>query len=981
MSATGKRFKRLNEGAQSHLTTQNETVLLVQTSLLFITVLINDCPTKAFIDTGASVSVINRNKVDPDRVTTGRQVKVQGYDGHITSHNTWAEILLTYQQRVLSVQALVLSGVQYDFLLSRPDMKSLKLNLYWDDRVDVDPRVSSISHAFRIQEKDDIKELFPELVCPQGYPPAVTQFSVPFKLSDTAIVKQKPYPISREKKKWLEQEIDNMLQAGVIRRSTSPFASPVTIVPKEDGSLRLCTDYRKINSHTDLLPYPMPRIDDIINETGGSVCFSRIDLCKGFWQIPITEETKQYTAFTTFNGLFEYNRLPFGWKNSPGYFQKMMTEVLQPFLGKFCQVYIDDILVYSKCLSDHGDHLRQVLEALRAASLKVNFKKSEFFKERVTFLGRVFDGYTKTTKAESVARIKQLPKPHNLHSLRVFLGLAGHFRAFIKDYARKTKCLTTLTQKNAPFIWTPDCEAAYEYLVEAISSEPVLTIPDFQLPFELHTDASYCGTGSVLYQRNLSAPTKQQLRVIGFQSYTFTKPELNYSVTEKETLAVLVALRYFQPFLDGRRFRLVTDNSALTHLLQTARPRNRIARWILELQQYDFDVTHRPGQQLQDADALSRLPHNHAITGLSVLDVSEELDFKDGKYYVPPSLQAQVLSLYHDSPHSGGHDGFSRTYGKIKQRFTWPGMKARVKEYVRSCHTCQLAKAKFQPQPDVLTLPEHSSVPFEVIHLDFAEIKKKSDTNRKTQSFILSIDQCTRMVAARPGKESSHAIIALMSRDMFSNTKTIVSDNAMAFKSKMLQDWARQRGITLTYTSPYHPAGNGLAERAIRDVKQYLTLYPTFPGGWKCCLEAAVQHHNRTETAALGCSPRFAATGQLTLLPADVRLRIDEGIQLQEQRLTPKQERTYRESMKRSYDKRHPSRIPKLQAGDFVLVRKGLPGPSRQILGPFLVIRTAHKQGILKNIVYSGPSGEEECASASNVIPYHLRRDENQQGE
>lgn len=242
-----------------------------------------------------------------------------------------------------------------------------------------------------------------------------------------------------------------MLDAGIIRPSVSPFASPIAIAPKEDGTFRLCTDYRALNRQTDLIPYPMPRIDDIIDETGGCHCFSRIDLCKGFWQIPLSEETKKYTAFITPFDLFEYKRLPFGWKNSPAWFQKIMTDILKLYLGTFCNVYIDDIIIYSKTKEEHRSHLSKVLRALSLAQLKVNFKKSAFFQEKVVFLGRVFDGHTKSTKQESVERISKLVKPYYVHSLRVFLGLAGHFRAFIKDYALRPRCLTRLTQKDTPF--------------------------------------------------------------------------------------------------------------------------------------------------------------------------------------------------------------------------------------------------------------------------------------------------------------------------------------------------------------------------------------------------------------------------------------------------------------------------------------------------------------------------------------------------
>lgn len=941
---------------------------------------VNGKEVSALIDSGASISVVKKSVVDPCSITKGKTVQVQGYDGQQTCYDTWAEPLICYLDQHIRVKALVIDNIQYDMLLARPDMKKLRLNIYWNDHVSTDLVANSAesSSPRLVVGPSDIPEKYPELFPTGTYPPATTFLEVPFTLHNTTVIQKKHYPMTRERKMWLKGELQNMLDAKIIRPSTSTFASPITVALKEDGSLRLCTDYRALNQQTELFPYPMPRIDDVINETGGCSVFSRIDLSKGFWQVPLTEESKKYTAFTTPYGLYEYNRLPFGWKNSPAWFQKMMTEVLQPYLGVFCNVYIDDIVVYSKSDADHAKHLSLVLEALSNASLKLNFKKSAFFQRQVTFLGRVFDGFTKSTKAESIAKISELTKPYDVHSLRVFLGLAGHFRPFIRNYAQRTRCLTMLTQKSTPFVWTAQCEDAYHFLLESISTDPVLTIPDFSLPFELHTDASYYGTGAVLYQKNTSAQSRQQLQVIGYYSHTMTKPEINYSATEKEALAVLLALRHFRTFLDGRQFSLITDHSALVQLFRTAEPRDRLARWIFEIQQFDFDVSHRKGTLLTDADALSRLVKpslpTHEINVAKLWEGTESLMLVDGVFQVPETLRTVILELYHDSPHSGGHDGFNRTYSKLTSRFSWPGMKKDVEKYVRSCHTCQIQKAKYKPKPDEMVLPTHSSTPFEVVHLDFAELKKKGEGVRRTQSFLIAVDECTRMIAARPGREDTNSVIVLMERQMFERTKVLVSDNAAAFKSNALQTWAAQRGVQLKYTSPYHPEANGLAERTIRSVKQYMSMYPNFKGGWKCCLEAAVAHHNRSSSAALGCSPLCAFTGKPTLLPADSMLEIHDKLTLNERKKTPEQQQLYRNTMKRNFDKRHVTSIPPITVGDAVMIWKGLPGQQQHLTGPFPVIKTASKCGVLKTIGYTNADGNMEVAAIKNALLYHPRR-------
>lgn len=350
------------------------------------------------------------------------------------------------------------------------------------------------------------------------------------------------------------------------------------------------------------------------------------------------------------------------------------------------------------------------------------------------------------------------------------------------------------------------------------------------------------------------------------------------------------------------------------------------------------------------------------------------MKFVDGRYHVPSTMVPKILQLYHDSPESGGHDGFWRTYNKLLKRFTWPSMKDDIRNYIRTCHLCQVNKVKFKQATDVMITPKHSRIPFEVIHLDFAELKKKGEGTKKTQAFLLSIDECTRMITAKAGKEDANSVIALLQAQCFQNTKTIVCDNGPAFRSKKLANWTRDHGITVKFCSPYHPAANGLAERAIRDIKQFMKMYPKFRGGWKCCLEAATRHHNRSYTSGLGCSPIFATSGIVPTLPADCELGILEKLTLSEAKKSEKQEDAYRQRMKRNFDKRRNSDIPDIEVEDHVLVRKGIGSTNATFYGPFPVVKTASQHGVLKTIWYLGATGQTECASIGNVFKYYTRR-------
>ena len=250
------------------------------------------------------------------------------------------------------------------------------------------------------------------------------------------------------------------------------------------------------------------------------------------------------------------------------------------------------------------------MRALEEAGLKLNLKKCLFNVNSVPFCGRIIDGKTKKTKEESIEKVKRMKKPFDVHSLRCFTGLTGHFRAFISKYADIVRPLDRLKQKDVPFEWTEQCEKSYQQLVDIISQNPILQSPDSRLPYELCCDASHYGTGSILYQRDSTQKKPLQLRVIGYQSHTFTKAEQNYTVTEKEGLAVIKAIKYFRGYLEGKQFIVHTDHQALTYILTLKEPKGRIGRWQTFLMSYNLRLNHRSGRELVDADALSRLCPN-----------------------------------------------------------------------------------------------------------------------------------------------------------------------------------------------------------------------------------------------------------------------------------------------------------------------------------------------------------------------------------
>src|SRR5688572_17269997 len=393
-----------------------------------------------------------------------------------------------------------------------------------------------------------------------------------------------------------------MEQAGIVRKSYSPWASPVVIVGKKGGDKRFCVDYRKLNAVTKVDAYPLPRIDDLLDSLGGANWFSTLDLASGFWQISMQEEDIEKTAFITANGLYEFVVMPFGLNNAPGTFQRLMNWVLQDYLGKFVAVYIDDVIIFTKgTLEQHLDHLKQVFQTLRESILKIKLKKCQFCLPSLSFLGHVVGRGGIQPDPEKIRKIKEFPVPMNVSQLRAALGLFGYYRKFIKDFSCHAKPMTELLKKEQPYIWEERQQNSFERLKEMLIKAPIFQYPDFEKPFTLFTDASKNGLGAVLSQRKGSKEC-----VIAYASRSTNKSEANYGITDLECLAVVWAVQHFQHYLFNQ-FTIVTDHSALKWLKMCKIPKGRRARWIMELQQYNFSIEHRAGKANANADALSRM--------------------------------------------------------------------------------------------------------------------------------------------------------------------------------------------------------------------------------------------------------------------------------------------------------------------------------------------------------------------------------------
>ena len=381
-------------------------------------------------------------------------------------------------------------------------------------------------------------------------------------VEDSKPVKQHPYRMNPLKQKNLQDEVKYLLENDFIEPSQSNYSSPCILVPKSNGTYRMCTDYRKVNSVTKTDSFPIPRIDDCIDKVGNSKYVTKFDLLKGFWQVPLTDRAKEVSAFATPNGLYQYKVMPFGMKNSPATFQRLVNNVICGLDG--CDAYIDDVIIYSDSWSDHLQRIRQFFDRLSKAKLTVNLAKTEFCHASVTFLGHlVGQGQVKPLEAK-VNAISEFPVPECKRQLMRFLGMAGYYRKFCKNFSGIAEPLTNLLKKSTKFKWNDKCQDAFDRLKAILKSAPVLLAPDFDKCFKLAVDASDVGIGAVLLQEDNNGIDHP----VCYFSKKFNKHQKNYSTIEKECLALILAIQQFQVYLTSSTSPIVvfSDHNPLSFL-------------------------------------------------------------------------------------------------------------------------------------------------------------------------------------------------------------------------------------------------------------------------------------------------------------------------------------------------------------------------------------------------------------------------------
>ena len=461
---------------------------------------------------------------------------------------------------------------------------------------------TKLSHLPLVQRKElaevitQYREVFPDV------PSKTNLIEHDVDVGDSAPIKQHPYRVSPMKKELLDKEVQYMLKNDIIEESQSNWSSPCILVPKHDCGFRFCTDFRKVNDKTKSDSFPIPRIADCIDQIGNAKFVSTFDMLKGYWQVPLTQRAREISAFVTPSGLYQYKVMPFGMKNAPATFQRMVNKLVRDIDG--CEGYIDDVVIFSDNWSDHIRQIKRFFQIMREAKLTINLMKSEFGKATVKYLGHIVgQGQVRPLDAK-IQTIVKYPIPTSRKELARFLGMAGYYRNFCLNFSEIAAPLTNLLSKKVKFVWTDDCQLAFDKVKLLLQKSPVLKSPDYEKPFKLIIDSSDVGTGSVLVQEasdGLDHP-------VSYFSKKFLKYQKNYSVVEKETLGLVLALEHFDVYLGSTPFKIkvYTDHNPLTFLKTMKNKNQRLVRWSLALQEYNLEIQHIPGSENVVADALSR---------------------------------------------------------------------------------------------------------------------------------------------------------------------------------------------------------------------------------------------------------------------------------------------------------------------------------------------------------------------------------------
>ena len=726
--------------------------------------------------------------------------------------------------------------------------------------------------------------------------------------------------MSDEELKALKAYLEEMLEKGFIQPSNSPAGAPVLFVKKKDGSLRLCVDYRRLNSMTTKDRTPLPLIHETFVAMRGKKFFTKLDLRGAYNLLRMAKGEEWKTAFRTRYGHFEYCVMPFGLCNAPATFQAITNEVLRGPLDLFACCYLDNVIIYSDTKEEHIWDVREILERLRKHWLFIKGEKCEWNQQQVEFVGFTVGKGRIGMEESKLTSITEWPEPKNKHDVQVFLGFINFYQNQVGYFSREAKALHGLTKKDIEWEWTPKCKDAFRKLKEMMVTAPIRAHFRSGEDWYLETDSSGGAIGGVLSQYGDDG----MLHPCGYFSQSLNPAELNYEIYDKEMLAIVASLKDFRAYLQGNAVEgtVWTDHKNLIYFTTTKELNSRQARWAEQISKYNFKVVYRAGKSNTKADALSRrsdlregerdtlrklnnicllnpdktegllvehrriaavrrqtktrqeVIHKHydkttqdlAIRNEAPWSIRENGDIThEDKTYVPDiaSVQLDILRECHDEPYAG-HFGEGRTLDLVRRKYSWPGVRAFVKEYVKTCDVCTRGKNRSHKPYGLLRPLQIPERPWKSVSLDFVV---KLPESRGFDSVLVVVCRLTKMAHMIPCRESMGAkeFAELYIQNIFrihGLPDDIVSDRGSLFISRFWKEVSWMCKITRNLSTAYHPESDGQTERTNQTMEQYLRLHCNYQqDDWADLLPIAEFALNNATNASIRCSPFYANYG------------------------------------------------------------------------------------------------------------------------
>ena len=730
----------------------------------------------------------------------------------------------------------------------------------------------------------------------------------------------------------------------------------------------MCVDYRALNKKTIRNSYPLPRIDDLLQQVGSAKVFSKIDLTSGYHQIRVKETDIPKTAFRTHFGSFEFRVLPFGLTNAPATFMAQMNALFHKILNVFVVVYLDDILIYSKTVEEHKKHLREVFNILKDNQLWAKKKKCLFFQKSIKFLGHTLLGNGIAVDEDKVKSIKEWKTPVNIHDVRSFLGLANYYRKFIRNFSEIAKPLTDLLKKENKFIWKTEHQQAMDKLKELLSNPPILSTPIEGRKLKVSTDASDMCIGAVLQQQEEDGSFKP----LAFESRKLNAAEKRYPVHERELLSIVHALKTWRHFLMGSKFTIETDHAPLRHFMSQRTLTGRQARWSLTLSEFDFDIVYVKGSENVVPDTLSRINaviqigedkpflkriqqsclKDEKITNNLKLVEREGLWYKGDRLAIPDDqeIKQEIISELHGAPYSG-HLGQDKTLALVKRSYYWPKMKEEVFSFVQRCDECQRSKI-------VNKLPQGFLQPLQIPEQKWTDISMDFVTGlpecRGYDSIFVVVDRLTKMIRIIPTKKEVTAseVADLFIQNLFKLhglPERIVSDRDPKFTGKFWTDLCSKLNVKQSLSTAHHAQTDGQTERANRTIEEMLRCFMTYELNWIDALPMIEFAYNNSVNATTGFTPFYLNYGMDPRTPHDLSsiskvAKVEETLENMSRSLKLAKEsiKFAQEQQTKYYNRRHRDESYKL--GDWVLISSVIFDPLKRnsklasrYLGPYKI--------------------------------------------